>query len=64
MTFVETCRKIAEEKQRGKYEGAWIDLYTASAVIRVYDALNEVNKAKIDACDYRKVVAVAWKMVK
>ena len=49
----------------GKKKG-WVlfDLTTASAVCNVHAALNETNRASFAALPLRKMVAVAWKLVR
>ncbi len=63
-TFIEICRKITKECQHDYFHGVMVDLYTASAVIKVYEALNDVNKAKFASCDYKKIVSITWKLIK
>lgn len=57
-------RKIVEEKSFNKVEGVSIDLFSASAIIAVYDVLNAENKAKYAALPIRKMATVAFKLVK
>ncbi len=63
-TFIQVCRKIVEEKQSAKFNGLRVDLFSASAVILVYDKLNAENKAKLEACHPVKIVDICFKMVK
>jgi hypothetical protein len=50
--------------------GAKVDLYTASAIVKVYDAVNEENKARIESAvneskrTFLQVGSVAFQMVK
>lgn len=43
----------------------WVlfDLFTASAVVQVHDALNETNRAKFAALPLLRMVDVTWKLV-
>ena len=40
-----------------------VDSFTASAVVQVYDALNETNKAKFATLDLLRMVDVTWKVI-
>ena len=44
-------------------EGVLLDATTASAIMAVYGALNEVNKAKLRRMSVAKARIVAWKLV-
>lgn len=37
-----------------------LDGFTASAIVRVYDAVNEENKKKLMSCTLPKLVSVVW----
>ncbi len=57
-------RRIVEQKQYAKIDGVMIDLFSASAVVKVYDALNETNRAMFAEFPAPKMVRVAFKFVK
>lgn len=42
-------RSIVAEKQYAMIDGFMVDLYSASAVVSVYDGLNETNREKFAA---------------
>lgn len=44
-------------------DGSTVDAFTASAVVKVYDALNEANRAKFVSLSVLKMVSVTWKLV-
>ena len=50
-TVIEAAREITEAKQAKRFRGVLFDGYTASAIVTVYDAINEENKAKFDSMD-------------
>ncbi len=55
--------KVVEDKQHRKIarsptDRVDMDLFTASAIMQVYDALSETNKAKFAALPMRKMAAV------
>lgn len=60
---IQKLRKIVAEKQYAKVNGMTVDLFTASTVVQVYDALNEENKAKFTALSLPKMVGLTWKLV-
>ena len=57
-------RKIVEEKQYAKIDGMMVDLFSASVMVRVHDALNAENQAKFLALPIDKMAQVAFKMIK
>jgi len=61
---VEACREIVRQCQFAKIDGYAVDLFTASAIVTVYDALNETNRAKFVALPLHKMASVAFKCVK
>ncbi len=61
---IAALRKIVKEHQYAKIDGQMVDGYTASAIVQVYDAINETNKAKYRAMTVPKMAAVAWKLIK
>jgi hypothetical protein len=59
--------KVVEEKQarkiaRSPTDRVHMDLYTASAVMEVYDKLSEANKAKFAAMPIGRMVDITWKL--
>jgi hypothetical protein len=42
----------------------YMDAFTASAIVNVYKALNETNRAKYAALPLPKLITVTWKLVK
>lgn len=67
MTRIELLRQIVDEHQaqRIRIDGrkVYVDAFTASAVVQVYDALNETNRAKFIVLPWPKMVAVTWKAI-
>ena len=45
---IDDLRKIVKTKSMGKVSGTKVDLFSASAMVKVYDALNDKNRAKVD----------------
>jgi len=61
---IEQFRKIVSESQMGKIDGVKVDLYTASAVVKVYGALSPQNQEKLMSLPIKKMVNVVWKLIK
>ena len=57
-------RQIVSDKQRGKVEGTMVDLFTASAIVSVLDAVNETNKEKLLALPVDRMATIAFNMMK
>ncbi len=64
MTPVECCRAIVQQKQANRVGGLFVDHFTASCIVQIYDAVNDENKAKLNAMPIRKLAAVCWKVAK
>jgi len=45
---IDDLQKIVKDKQHGKVSGVKVDLFTASAMLKVYDALKSSNKKKVE----------------
>ena len=45
---VGALRQIVADKNAAKVHGVLVDLFTASAIMQVYDAVNDANKEKMD----------------
>ena len=45
---MDTINQIVADKQAGKLHGMTVDMFTASAIKQIYDAVNDNNKAKLD----------------
>jgi hypothetical protein len=60
---IEACRAILATGSFAKIDGVTVDLFSASAVIAVYDYLNADNKAKFERLPIVKMVRLAFKFV-
>lgn len=56
----EVAKIVLESKSAGKLEGVLLDTFTASALVRLYDALSADSRAKFDAVPLSKLVSVAF----
>ncbi len=61
---IEKVRWVKANHQCARIGGVLVDDATANAICAVYDALDDVNKAKLAALPIRQMAAVAWKLVK
>lgn len=61
---IRACRKIVAEGQFGKVNDVVVDVFSASALIAVYDKLNEKNQATMRGLPVAKACAVALKLIK
>ena len=62
MSKIDQLRKIVDECQAAKVEGLFVDLFSASAMVQVHDALNETNREKFLALPVYKMANVTWKL--
>lgn len=63
---IEKCREIVANKQYEDIDGDTMDLFTASAVVQVYDALNDENKAKLENMAEKslpRMVQAVWSVI-
>lgn len=69
-SVIDACREVVEGKGCTRFRGVLLDSYSASAVMNIYNAVNEVNRAKYEAMDKGdsaslfKMVQVAFKLHK
>jgi len=64
MDWLKVARKVVEEKQFAEHDGILLDLFTASMLVQVYDALGEVSKAKFAGFHLTKAVSIGWKVTR
>lgn len=65
--FIDVCRHIVAEKSLARFKGMAIDMYSASAFVAVYDRINDLNKAKLDAIadvNPSKAMGIIWQLIK
>jgi hypothetical protein len=60
---IAAIRKVVEQKQYAKIDGCMADLFTASIVLKVYDALNDKNRMKFSSCSWPVMADMALKLV-
>jgi len=70
-SVIDQLRKIVDERQHatvsfmvnGKRRTRTVDLFSASAVVSVYDALNEANREKLLSMPLDKMIEISIRMV-
>jgi hypothetical protein len=63
-TRIQAIRSILTNKAYAKIDGCMIDLFSASAICKVYDALSSVNQSKFAAMPAPKMALIAFKLIK
>lgn len=58
------CRRIVANSQYEKIDGVLMDLFTASAVIKVYDTICDQNKELFLSVRLDEMVAMTWAVLK
>jgi len=61
---INAARIITHDKQYAKVDGIMIDLFTASAICRVYEGLNTENQKAFIKMPINKMGIVALKLLK
>jgi len=64
MSTMDKVRKIVQDKSAAKIDGVMVDLFTASAIVQIYDKVNDANKAKMDNAKIAALANIAWKVMK
>lgn len=60
---IEAFNTIRKDQQMGKIDGITIDLFSASAVSKVYEACNADNRKKLDAMPIQRLVRICYQMI-
>jgi hypothetical protein len=61
---IQAIRRIVEEKQYAKIDGQMIDLFSASAIVKTFDALSPENQSKYSAIPAPTMAKIAFKLMK
>jgi hypothetical protein len=62
--IVEACRSIVANGQYEKINGHMVDLFTASAIVKVHDALSDTSKPKLLALPVARMASIAFQVLK
>jgi hypothetical protein len=63
-SIIDDMRDIVDNKSAKKIKGTMVDLFTASAVVQIYDKVNDSNKSKMEKLPLPKLVDLAYKIMK
>ncbi len=61
---IAAIRRVVAEKQYAKIDGVMMDLFSASYITQVYDALNPENKIKFASFPAARMAGIAFKLAK
>lgn len=61
--IIAACRSIVADKQYAKINGFMVDTFTASAIVKLYDAVNDANKAKLLSVPVQRMASIAFKVL-
>jgi len=60
---IDAIRSIVDKCQYGKVDGTTVDLFSASAIVKVYDALSDQNKAKFASQPVGVMAHMAFRLI-
>jgi len=63
-TPIDVARRVVKNHQYEKYKGVMLDGFTASAIVQVYDKVNDATKKKLEKLSLVKLVSVVHKVMK
>jgi hypothetical protein len=61
---IAAVRRIVDRKTYAKIDGVMVDLFTASAIVKVYDALNVDNRQLFASLPVGKMGRIAFRLTK
>jgi hypothetical protein len=64
MARINAIRNIVDAGQYAKVDGCMIDLFSASSIVKVYDAINDDNKAKYRMKTAPVMAKIAFELLK
>lgn len=62
--IIAACRSIVANGQYEKINGRMVDAFTASAIVKVYDALSDASKQKLLALPVTRMAAIVFQVLK
>lgn len=63
MNSIQVMDQIVKNHQAEKIDGVLVDMFTASAVMQVYDAVNDNNKTKMNGMGPVQLANIAYKIM-
>ena len=61
---INAIHQVVTDKQYAKIDGIMVDLFSASTIMAVYNAINETNQAKFRNMPVARMASVAFKVMK
>lgn len=61
---IRAIRDVVTNSQYAKVDGVMVDLFTASAITQVHDAISEENRLKYIAMPVAKMASIAFQLMK
>ena len=62
-TVIDIARRVVDKGGAEKVKGVMLDTFTASAIVQVYDKVNDSNKQKMEKMPLPKLAAAVWKIL-
>lgn len=62
-TVIDIARRVIDKGGAEKVKGVMLDTFTASAIVQVYDKVNDSNKQKMEKMPLPKLAAAVWKIL-
>ncbi len=63
MTIIEQLESIVRRRTASRVDGITVDLYSASTVLAVRNALTDGNKERLDAMSVQEMISISFKML-
>lgn len=63
MTRIQHMRKIVKTKTAAMIEDDFVDLFSASAYVQIYDRLNKLNREDLESCTTPEAMRKVWLLV-
>jgi hypothetical protein len=60
---IEQLKEIVKEHQYRKIDGVIVDVMTASAILKVYENINETNREKYLKLPITRMADIAWQLL-
>jgi len=61
--IIKACRKVVAEKQYTKVDGMLLDLFTASAILTVFDNISEDKQVKFTSCSLQRMAEMSFQLL-
>lgn len=62
LSRIDKLRKVVADRQANRVDGVFVDMFSASVIVQVYDLLNPENQAKLMALPLKKAATVCFKL--